>query len=249
MGEQSSPALRRTALVTGASSGIGRAIAVRLAADGYAVLALARNGESLARLADETGAEPIVADLSDPATLDCALQGRKVDVLVNNAGLLSTKGPFQEIPPEAIATHITTNVTGPLHLTRLVLPGMVERRRGHVVFITSIAARAPQPDLALYAATKACLAHFSDSLRCDLLGTGVRVTDVAPGRVQTELYRDALDEADRRALYEGFRNLTPEDVAGTIASILALPDHVDVSRVDINPTEQAAGGSRMVRPR
>jgi NADP-dependent 3-hydroxy acid dehydrogenase YdfG len=249
MGEQTSPALKRTALVTGASSGIGRAIAVRLAADGYAVLALARNREALARLADEKAAEPVVADLSDPASLDRALQGRPVDVLVNNAGLLTTKGPFHEIPPEAIGPHVATNVTGPLHLTRLVLPGMVQRRRGHVVFITSIVARAPHPDLALYAATKACLAHFSDSLRCDLLGTGVRVTDVAPGRVETELYRDALDEAGRRALYEGFRNLTPEDVAGTIASILALPDHVDVSRVEINPTEQAAGGSRMAPKR
>ena len=132
-------------------------------------------------------------------------------------------------------------------LTRLVLPGMVARRRGHVLFITSIAARAPQPDLAVYAATKACLAHFSDSLRCDLLGTGVRVTDIAPGRVQTEIYRDALDEAGRKALYDGFRSLTPEDVAEAIAGVVALPAHVDVSRLDLNPTEQAAGGARMTR--
>jgi 3-hydroxy acid dehydrogenase / malonic semialdehyde reductase len=238
--------MKTTALVTGASSGIGRAIATRLAASGHHVLALARNGAALEDLARETGAEPVVADLSDTASLGRALAGRRVDVLVNNAGMLSTKGPFQDMQPEAIAGHVSTNVTGPLHLTRLVLPGMVERRQGHVVFVTSIAARVPQPDLAVYAATKACLAHFSDSLRLDLLGTGIRVTDVAPGRVQTELYRDALDEPGRRALYEGFRSLAPGDVADAVLGVLALPPHVDVSRIEVNPTEQAAGGSRMV---
>jgi 3-hydroxy acid dehydrogenase/malonic semialdehyde reductase len=236
-----------TVLVTGASSGIGKAIATRLAAEGHAVLALARNAEALARLAAETGAEPLVADLADAAAIDRALDRRAVDVLVNNAGLLSTKGAFQDIPPEAIAAHVAVNVTGPLHLTRLVLPGMIGRGRGHVVFVTSIAARVPHPDIALYAATKACLAHFSDSLRCDLLGTGVRVTDIAPGRVQTDLYRDALDDQGRRALYEGFRSLSPDDIAAAVAGVLALPDHVDVSRIEINPTEQAAGGSRMVQ--
>ncbi|PSC05615.1 short-chain dehydrogenase [Alsobacter soli] len=235
-----------TVLVTGASSGIGRATAIRLARVGYRVLALARNREALDRLASETGAEALVADLADPESLERAVRGRAIDVLVNNAGLLSIKAPFQETPPEAIAAHVVTNVTGPLTLTRLVLPQMVERRTGHVLFVTSIVARVPHPDIALYAATKAALAHFSDSLRCDLLGTGVRVTDVAPGRVQTELYRDALDESGRQALYEGFRNLQPDDVAEAIAGVLAAPDHVNISRIEVNPTEQAAGGSRIV---
>lgn len=239
-----------TALVTGASSGIGRALAAGLAHAGYRVLALARNRVALEGLAAETGAEPLVADLADTAGLDVAIEralaGREVDVLVNNAGMLTTKGPFQAMPPAAIAAHVAVNVTGPLHLTRLLLPGMVARRRGHVVFVTSIAARVPHPDLAVYAATKACLAHFSDSLRLDLLGTGIRVTDVAPGRVQTELYRDALDAEGRRALYDGFRSLAPGDVAQAVLGVLALPAHVDVSRIEVNPTEQAGGGSRMV---
>lgn len=241
-----SPARTGTALVTGASSGIGRAVATALAREGWRVLALARNRLALESLAAETGAIPVVADLADPAAAWRSVGDEPVDVLVNNAGLLAAKGPFQAMEPGLIDEHVAINVTAPLRLTRLALPGMIERRRGHVVFITSTAARTPHPDIALYGATKAAISHFSDSLRLDLLGTGIRVTDVAPGRVETDLYRDALDEAGRRALYDGYRNLQPEDIARAVVSVLTLPDHVDVARLEVFPTEQAAGGTRIV---
>jgi 3-hydroxy acid dehydrogenase/malonic semialdehyde reductase len=237
----------KAVLVTGASSGIGRAVAVRLARDGWHVLALARSAPALEALAREHGAEPIVADLAEPSALAGLLGERPVDAVVHNAGLLTARGPFQSIDPGRIDEHLDINLRAPLHLTRLLLPGMIARGRGHLVFVTSIAARSPHPDIALYAATKAALAHFSDSLRCDLLGTGLRVTDIAPGRVETDLYRDALDEAGRRALYEGVRSLRPEDVAEAVAGVLSLPAHVDVARLELYPTEHAHGGSRVVR--
>ena len=240
------PAPTGTVLVTGASSGIGRAVAKALAHEGWRVLALARNRLALESLAAETGAVPVVADLADPAAAWRSIGDAPIDVLVNNAGLLAAKGPFQEMEPGLIDDHVAVNVTAPLRLTRLALPGMIQRRRGHVVFVTSTAARTPHPDIALYGATKAAISHFSDCLRLDLLGTGVRVTDIAPGRVETGLYRDALDEAGRRALYDGFRTLQPEDIARAIVSVLALPDHVDVARLEVFPTEQAAGGTRIV---
>ncbi|MFO1147945.1 MAG: SDR family oxidoreductase [Alsobacter sp.] len=237
-----------TVLVTGASSGIGRAVALRLASDGHRVIGLARNANSLRELEAKAGIVPLAADVTDLAGVADTLRSHEPDVVIHNAGLLSTRGPFQAIEPAAIDTHLDVNLRAPLHLTRLVLPGMIERRRGHVVFVTSIAARAAHPDIALYATTKAALAHFSDSLRLDLQGTGIRVTDLAPGRVRTDLYRDALTETGRKQLYEGFRSLEPEDVAAAVSYVLSLPPHVDVARLELYPTEQAHGGSRMVSP-
>lgn len=233
-------------LVTGASSGIGRAVALTLAGSGHRVLGLARNAAALADLQAQAGVVPLAADVTDLEALETILGGHEPDVVIHNAGLLTTRGPFQDMDPRAIDGHLDVNLRAPIHLTRLVLPGMIRRRSGHLVFVTSIAARAAHPDIALYATTKAALAHFSDSLRLDLQGTGIRVTDIAPGRVRTDIYRDALDEAGRRQLYEGLRYLEPEDVARAVEYVLSLPDHVDVARLDLYPTEHAPGGSRMV---
>ncbi len=236
------------ALVTGASSGIGRAIALRLRRDGLAVRAVGRDRGALETLAAECGAEPVALDLRDTAGLAALFAGDPVDVLVCNAGLLTASVPFQDIAPADIDAMLDVNLKAPLHLARLALPGMIARRRGHLFFLGSSAGRWPHPNAAVYGASKAGLSLFCDSLRCDLLGTGVRVTEIAPGRVETALYRTALGlERAKAELYEGQAPIAPEDIATLLAAALALPANVDVSRLEVFPTAQAPGGSRMVK--
>ena len=238
----------RTALVTGASSGIGRAIAEALAGAGVAVLAVGRDAAALASLQTACGAMPIQADVRDRAAMARFVDAHAIDVLVNNAGLLLTRGKFQDGTAAAIEDMVAVNLTAPLQLARLALPGMIARGRGHLVFIGSSAGRTPHPDLAVYGATKAAIGHFCDSLRGDLLGTGVRVTEIAPGRVRSKLYRDTIGlEAVDAELYDGRAPIEPQDVAALLLTALAMPAHVDVSRMEVYPTTQAIAGTRLHR--
>ncbi|KAF1028502.1 MAG: NADP-dependent 3-hydroxy acid dehydrogenase YdfG [Burkholderia plantarii] len=237
----------RTALVTGASSGIGRAIARRLAADGLSVHALGRDRAALDSLAAECGARPCVLDLSDPAPLAALFAEHEIDVVVNNAGLLPALASFTNTAPADIDAMIDVNLRAPLRIAQLALAGMIARARGHLFFIGSSAGRFPHPNTALYGATKAAVSLFCDALRCDLLGTRVRVTEIAPGRVQTSLYRTALGaEGANTKLYDAYRSIQPEQIATLVATALALPEAVDVSRLEVFPTDQAAGGSQIV---
>jgi NADP-dependent 3-hydroxy acid dehydrogenase YdfG len=236
------------AIVTGASSGIGRAIAMRLRGDGLAVRAVGRSRGPLDALAAECGAEPVVLDVRETARLPSLFDGMAVDVLVCNAGILPVSAPFQAITPDDLDAMLDVNLKAPLHLARLALPGMIARRRGHLFFIGSSAGRWPHPNAAVYGASKAGLSLFCDALRCDLLGTGIRVTEIAPGRVETALYRDALGRERAAAeLYDGYAPVAPAEVAEILAAALALPPHVDVSRIEVFPTAQAVGGARMVK--
>jgi len=240
------------AVVTGASSGIGRAIAVYLQQHDWQVLAVGRNQPALQQLEADCGAEGWAADICAadfvPA-LHERLAERPVAALIHAAGVLSSSEPFQSMPVEAIDSMIGTNLTAPLHLTRALLPDMVQRGRGHVLFIGSSAGRWPHPTAAVYGASKAGISMFCDALRCDLLGSGVRVSEIAPGRVQTALYRDALDDAARAGLYDGYAPVQPEHIAQLVHTCLQLPAHVDVSRMEVFPTDQAVGGARMVKAR
>jgi 3-hydroxy acid dehydrogenase / malonic semialdehyde reductase len=238
----------RKALVTGASSGIGRAIALALTGVGTEVLALGRDGAALARLSAECGATPLQGDVRDETAMAAIFAAHEVDLLINNAGLLLARGPFQSSDPSAIDPVVAVNLTAPLHLARLALPGMIGRKRGHLVFIGSSAGRTPHPDLAVYGATKAAISHFCDSLRGDLLGTGVRVTEIAPGRVRSRLYRDTigLDVVDAE-LYDGRAPIEPGDLAPLLLAVLAAPANVDVSRLEVFPTAQAIAGTRLHR--
>ncbi|OAP36632.1 short-chain dehydrogenase [Sinorhizobium glycinis] len=238
----------RVALVTGATSGIGKAIVPALRARGLEVYAVGRNERALAELAEGTGARTITADVRDTATIGRALSGIDVDILVNNAGILSTRALFHEIEPAEIDAMIDVNLKAPMHLTRAFLPGMVTRRRGHLIFIGSSGGQAAYPNMGAYGPSKAGLSLFCDNLRCDLLGTSVRVSEIVPGRVRTALYRSAI--ADDRAdavLYDGYRAIEPEHIARIIADVIDLPAHVDVARVEVFPTDQAAGGGTMVK--
>ncbi|MBN3728477.1 SDR family oxidoreductase, partial [Burkholderia sp. Ac-20379] len=198
-------------------------------------------------LAAECGALPCPLDLNDPAPLAELFAAHEIDVVVNNAGLLPALGSFAATPAADIDAMIDVNLRAPLRIAQLALAGMIARRRGHLFFIGSSAGRFPHPNTAVYGATKAAVSLFCDSLRCDLLGTHVRVTEIAPGRVQTSLYRTALGADGANAkLYDDYRSIQPEQIATLLATALALPDAVDVSRLEVFPTDQAVGGSQIV---
>jgi NADP-dependent 3-hydroxy acid dehydrogenase YdfG len=237
----------QTALVTGASSGIGRAIAQRLVNDGLKVYALGRDAKALDALASECDVTPIALDLQDTTPLRDLFARTEIDVVVNNAGLLPALAKFAESELSDIDRMIDINLRAPLRLAHMALDGMIQRRRGHLFFVGSSAGRFPHPNTAVYGATKAAISMFCDSLRCDLLGTKVRVTEIAPGRVQTSLYRTALGaEGANEKLYDAYRSIQPENIAELIATAIALPEAVDVSRMEVFPTDQAAGGSQIV---
>ncbi|MGO8144722.1 SDR family oxidoreductase [Rhizobium leguminosarum] len=244
----SEPLPYRVAVVTGATSGIGRATVGKLREMGLTVYAVGRNAEALEELARESGAKPVRADVRDTAEIVKQLHGTDVDILVNNAGILSTRATFSEIEPSEIDAMIDINLKAPMHLTRAFLPAMVERKRGHLIYIGSSGGQAPYPNMAAYGPSKAGLSLFCDNLRCDLLGTSVRVTEVVPGRVQTELYRTAM--AGNQALtllYDGYRPIQPSHIASIISNAIELPVFVDVARIEVFPTDQATGGGTMVK--
>jgi NADP-dependent 3-hydroxy acid dehydrogenase YdfG len=176
-----------TALVTGASTGMGAAIAERLAKRGLTVHALARNEERLNDLADKTGAIPHVVDLTDTAALTAAVGNLEIDVLVNCAGV-SRPGNILDSSASDIDELVDVNLRGLLQLTRLVLPGMVERDRGHVINISSIAGLYNFYGHTVYHATKAAVHQVSRQLRNDTVGKRIRVTEICPGRVETEIF-------------------------------------------------------------
>jgi 3-hydroxy acid dehydrogenase/malonic semialdehyde reductase len=230
------------ALVSGATSGIGKATALALADQGFEVLALGRNADALEELGSIKGLRPLAVDLTDPVALAAAVEGLKVDVLINNAGIMPPATKFSDMNQADIDATLEINLSAALRLTRLVLPGMVERKAGHLFFTGSTAGHAPFPNMAVYGATKAAISSFAAALRCDLSGTGVRVTEIVAGRVETRLYREALDAQSRQDMYAAFDAVQPENVAQMLVSVLQMPAHVDVTRFDILPTAQYVGG-------
>lgn len=229
------------ALVTGATSGIGRAIALALHAAGHQVIAVGRDPAALSDL-QARGLIPLALDLGQTEGLSARLAealGRAApDVLVNNAGMVAPPGNFCDMAEEDIHRQIATNLTQALLVSRAVAPGMRARGKGHIFFTGSIAAHTPYPNMAVYAATKAALGGFAQSLRLDLSPSGVRVTEIVAGRVESPLYKDVLSADARAAMYAGQTAVQPEDVAAMVLAVLALPPHVDVARFDILPTRQ-----------
>jgi NADP-dependent 3-hydroxy acid dehydrogenase YdfG len=237
----------RTALVTGASRGIGAGIAAALVADGLTVHALARDEAALAELVARLGPrlKPLVADVRAADAIAESLGDTPVDVIVNNAGGLATVRPLHEQTAAETADVIELNLTAPLQVIRLFLPGMIARRQGHIFNLTSTAAHAVFPGTTTYGAAKAGLSQAGRILRYDLAGTGVRVTEIAPGRAETDFYLPAFSgdrENLRQRMYARQRPLRPEDVAAVLIAALRLPPHVDVSELTVTPTDQAVGG-------
>ena len=234
----------RTAVVTGASGGIGRPIVDELVRLGLRVHALGLPDDTLQAM---RGSDEVIVhglDVRDTATLARILSSIEADVLVNNAGIIGELVPAQQSTPAGADALIDINLRAAVHATLAVLPGMVARNLGHVVFTGSIAASRPTANSAVYSASKAGLQAFADGLRMDLHGSAVRVTVLAPGRVETRLYDDALGGHDVavRQLYSGATAVQPADIAALVSMALTMPAHVDVTRVEVIPTMQVFGG-------
>ena len=242
--------MSETAIVTGASSGIGAATVAALRHAGFDVHALARRADRLEALAAATGCEAHVVDVNDTPALERLLGAIEADVLVNNAGLGRAMDSLAEASFDDIERTVATNVTAVLHATRIVLPGMIARRRGHIVNLGSMAGLYPL-SAALYGATKGAVHRLSTNLRLELRGTGVRVTEVCPGRVVSEFYDVAVDDPDRRSqlLATGIDEITSEDVAELIRYAVVSPARMNINRIEVQPTEQTYGGSQFVPTR
>lgn len=237
----------RTALVTGGSKGIGAAISEALVAQGVTVFALGRDQAALDALTERLGPrlKPVVADVRDHISIADRIAGTEIDILVNNAGGISTVRPLHEQTARETDEVVALNLLAPLQLIRMLLPGMIARRRGHIFNLTSTAASAVFPGTTAYGAAKAGLSQAGRILRYDLAGTGVRLTEIAPGRVETEFYLNAFDgdaEDLREKMYTHQRPLRPIDIASVLVAALRLPPHADIAELVLSPSEQATGG-------
>ena len=232
----------RTAIVTGASSGIGAATARQLAAEGFSVVVCARRRDRLDRLAEEIGGRAITLDVTDADSVTAlAAAVPECNVLINNAGGALGLASIAEADEAHWRRMYETNVLGTMRVTKALLPALVASGRGHVVIVTSITAREVYPGGAGYSAAKHAQAAVAETLRLELLGQPVRVSEIAPGMVRTEfsLVRFDGDSAAADAVYSGFEPLEPGDVADCITWTVTRPPNVDVSLLRVTPLAQA----------
>ena len=244
--------MTKTAFITGATAGIGEAAARRFAKDGWQVIGTGRRAERLAALSQELGANfrALEIDMRDTAGFDqLASDSGPIDLLVNNAGLAPPMSPLQSADQDPLDTVIETNITGLVALTRAFLPGLVDRK-GAIINLSSVAATYPYKGGAVYAGSKAFVRQFSLGLRCDLAGTGVRVTSIEPGMVETEftLVRTGGDQAASDALYSGINPMTAQDIADTIHYVATLPPHLNINTLELMPVSQSWAGFAVERP-
>jgi len=247
-----------TVLVTGASAGFGAAIARRFVAEGATVIASARRTDRLEALAAELGPRlvPVALDVREPAAVAQVMAGlpddiAAIDVLVNNAGLALGLEPAHQADLDDWDQMLDTNCRGLVHVTRAVLPGMVERGRGHVVNLGSVAGTYPYPGNNVYGATKAFVHQFSLNLRSDLHGSGVRVTCIEPGMAETEFttVRFAGDQAKADAVYGGMQPLTADDIAASVLWAVSQPAHVNINVIELMPVAQSFAPFQVARER
>lgn len=239
----------RTAVVTGASSGIGAAVVERLCREGVQVHALARSGDALRELAQRSGCIPHTLDVTDLAGITKLAETVEFDILVNNAGVDRPRS-FLKAEADDIDLLVDVNLRAVLHLCRLILPGMVARDRGHIVNISSIAAAYNFGGNSTYHATKAAVSMLSRQLRIDAFGKRVRVTEICPGRVATDIFAhvhgDSPETYDR--FVRGFELPEAKDIADAIAFAIAAPVAVNIGHMEITPTLQVPGGLSTARP-
>jgi NADP-dependent 3-hydroxy acid dehydrogenase YdfG len=234
---------KRTAVITGASAGIGAATALRLADEGFEVVLGARRLDRVERIADKCGGRAAALDVTDPASVESFVSSVEAcDVLVNNAGLASGLQPIAEIDDSRVEVMLQTNVLGLLRMTRSLLPKLLEAPAGHIVNLGSIAGFEVYRGGAGYTASKHAVRAISRTLRLELLGTPVRVTEVMPGMVETEFssVRFDGDTTQADAVYEGVTPLTGDDIADCIAWAVTRPAHVNVDEIVVRPVQQAS---------
>jgi 3-hydroxy acid dehydrogenase / malonic semialdehyde reductase len=252
MKSKSTP-IKPIVLITGATSGIGRASAIRLAKDGYRLILTGRRAVTLKKLTLYIESKynidclALPVDVKDYPTLKKTFEAlpeewKSIGVLINNAGLAAGLDPLHEGSIEDWNQMIDTNIKGLLYMTRMVAPGMVARRKGHIINIGSIAGKEVYPKGAVYCATKQAVEALTLGMRQDFVPFGVKVSSVCPGAVQTEfsLVRFKGDQERAEKVYDGFDPLQPEDIADVIHFIITRPAHVNIQDVLVMPTAQAS---------
>ena len=246
--------MEHTVLVTGATAGFGEATARRFLAQGHKVIALGRRTERLEALKASLPADQqkklltLAVDVCDSAKIDhlaaaLPVEFAKVSVLVNNAGLALGLEPAHQSVLSDWDRMIDTNIKGLVHMTRAILPGMVERKRGHVINLGSVAANYPYPGGNVYGGTKAFVKQFSLNLRADLLGTPVRVTCVEPGMCAGTEFSNVRfkgDDGKAESVYSGVQALSADDIAETIFWSATLPSHMNINVLEVMPVQQAS---------
>lgn len=241
------------ALITGATAGIGHATALLLAQNGYNLILIGRREEKLQEIKRQLGSSQVqiktfALDITKKEKVGQFLRDqtdllKHVDVLVNNAGLAKGVDKMQDARLEDWESMIDTNINGLLYMTRGLLQFMAPRKQGHIVNLGSVAGRWTYPGGGVYAATKFAVRALSEGLRLDLMGTGIRVTNIAPGMVNTEFSTVRLgDKAKADQIYAGMKPLSAEDIAETILWCVLRPPHVNIQEILIYPTDQAGVG-------
>lgn len=242
----------KTAIITGATSGFGRAIAFRLASLGYQLIVTGRRSERLDELTKQLSDQhsinvlSLCFDVRNNEACSKAVQSiptafRDIDLLVNNAGLAAGALPFDQSDLADYDQMIDTNVKGLLYMTKLIVPGMIEQRKGHIINISSIAGIEVYPNGSVYCASKHAVNAITKGLRIDLLQYGIKVSSVSPGMAETEfsVIRYHGDEEKAKAVYNGLTPLNAEDIADTVEFIVTRPAHVSINDIQINPAQQA----------
>ena len=245
--------MEKVVFITGASSGIGHSCAFKFAENGFNLIITGRRTDRLTQLAGELTQKfgikvhALSFDVTDSAKVKSAIDGlpfdfKKIDVLINNAGLALGLDPLNEGNPGHWNTMIDTNIKGLLNVSHAIIPGMVERKSGHIINIGSIAGREAYGKGNVYCATKAAVDSLTKGMRICLLPYGIKVTQIAPGAVETEFSLVRFEGDDKRAssVYDGFEPLHPQDVAGVVYYTATLPAHVNINDLLLMPAAQAS---------
>ncbi|WP_276894189.1 SDR family NAD(P)-dependent oxidoreductase [Frischella perrara] len=246
-----------TVLVTGASSGFGKAICQKLIADGYKVIGAARRVDKLSELARQLDDNflPFQLDVTKKDAVENLLLSlpdkfKPIDILINNAGLALGMEPAYEANYADWEIMVNTNIIGLIHLTRIILPEMVKRNSGYIINLGSTAGNYAYQGGNVYGATKAFVKQFSANLRTDLLGKKIRVTNIEPGLCgNTEFSNVRFHGNDKQAaaVYQDVEFIKPEDIANTVSWLVNSPKHFNVNNIEIMPTAQASGGLKVIK--
>ena len=242
----------KTIMITGATSGFGAACAKLFASHGWQLILTGRREERLKELQQQLGGSAKIHyccfDVGDRQAVEAAFDQlpeafQPIDVLINNAGLALGLEPAQNTNLDDWDNMVNTNVKGLMYCTRIALPKMTQRGSGYIINIGSVAGNWPYPGGNVYCATKSFVRQFSLALRADLLGTGVRVTNIEPGNAETEfsMVRFAQDKTKAEKVYENMQPMTADDIANTIWWLVNTPEHVNVTTLEIMPTQEANG--------